>query len=133
MTYDDVARVAADLPEAVELDRRGQRTWAVRGKTFAWQRPYTKADIKRFGEDTPPDGDILAVHVADLGEKEAVLASGLKGVFTMSHFDGYPAVLVQLNSVARKSLRELLVDGWLDLAPAATAREYAEREGLRGL
>ena len=74
VTVGDVSRMALELPEAVEGERHGTLTWAVGGKTFAWERPFSKADIKRFGAATPPEGPILAVRVEDLGEKEAVLA-----------------------------------------------------------
>jgi hypothetical protein len=35
------------------------------------ERPPSKADIKRFGDTAPPEGPILAVRVADLGEKKS--------------------------------------------------------------
>ncbi|HEX8305041.1 MAG TPA: hypothetical protein VF612_09195 [Jatrophihabitans sp.] len=127
MTLDDVARLASELPEVTEGERRGNRTWFVAGKGFAWERPLTKADIKRFGEVTPPDGPILAVQVADLHEKEAVLAAGHPGFFTMAHFDGYPAVLIQLDKAGKKAVRETVVDGWLACAPAKLAEQYLRR------
>ena len=90
-------------------------------------RPFSKADLKRFGSETPPSGPILAVRVADLHEKEAVLAEGPDGVFTIPHFDGYAAVLVQLEAVAPDTLRDLVVDAWLACAPAALADDYLKR------
>jgi hypothetical protein len=124
VTLEEAAQMALALPDVTEGQSRGWRTWAVKGKTFAWERPFTKADIKRFGAETPPEGPILAVRVADLGEKEAVLADPPKGFFTISHFDGYAAVLIQLGTVQKRALREAVVDGWLACAPAALADEY---------
>ena len=124
MDIDDVAAMALALPEATEGTRFGHRTWYVGGKAFAWERPFSKADLKRFGDDTPPDGPIIASAVEDLGEKEAVLAAGQRGFFTIPHFDGYPAVLIQLDVATKRSVRDALVDGWLACAPPALAEEY---------
>jgi hypothetical protein len=126
-TIDDVGRMASELPEVTEGDRYGNLTWLVRGKAFAWERPFSKADIKRFGEATPPDGPIVAVVTADLSEKEAVLAASSKGFFTIPHFNGYSAVLIQLKIVTKKALREAIIDAWLAAAPPTLAHEYLKR------
>ena len=117
-TLDDVARIMGELPEVVEGEHHGHATWSVRGKGIAWLRPFSKADIKRFGDQTPPAEPILAVNTADLHEKEGVLADGISGVFTIQHFDSYPAVLVEVGVVAPRDLRDLLVSAWLAVAPA---------------
>ena len=127
VTFDDVAGIALGLPEAAEVEHHGHRTWSVAGKGFAWERPLSKADIKRFGDALPPNGPILAVKVDDLGEKEAVLAANPQAFFTIPHFDGYPAVLIHLNSVTESALREALVDGWLASAPPRLPTAFLER------
>ena len=127
-TLTDVERIIAGLPGVTIGERHGRRTWFASGekkpKAFAWERPFSKADVKRFGDDPVPEGDILAVSVADLDDKEAVLQAGTPGVFTIPHFDGFAAVLVHLRRVPKPALRALVVDAWLAVAPPAAADAF---------
>jgi hypothetical protein len=123
-TIDDVAQIAMSLPEVSEGESRGHRTWSVARKAFAWERPFSKADLRRFGDETPPAGPIVAVRVEDLIEKEAVLAEHTKGFFTIPHFDGYAAVLIQLETVTKRALREAILDGWRACAPPKLAEHH---------
>jgi len=133
VSLDEVAAMALELPEVTEGDRHGGRTWSVGGKVFAWERSFSKADIRRFGDADPPEGPILAVRVEDVSEKEAVLQAGHPGVFTIPHFDGYAAILVQLDAASERTLREAILDGWLACAPPKLADAYvAEASGFSG-
>ena len=133
-TLDDVARVTAALPEVAEGEDKhghGHRTWSIGAEAFAWERPFSKADVKRFGDQTPPEGPILAVRTADLHDKEAVLAANPDAFFTIPHFDGYSAVLIQLRKVSPETLQDALTDGWLACAPRALADQYAQHHPPR--
>jgi hypothetical protein len=123
-SLDDVATMIAPLPDVTEGARHGNRTWFVHGKAFAWERPFSKADLKRYGDQPVPPGTILALRTVDLEDKEAVLAEGRKGFFTISHFDGFAAVLIQLDAATTRPLRAALEDAWLACAPEALRAAY---------
>ena len=126
-TLDEAAGFTLALPGVEEADRRGMRTWRVGDKVFAWERAFSKADVRRFGDDPVPDGPILAVRTADLQDKEAVLAAGHRGVFTIPHFDGFSAVLVQVDVADARVVRELVTDAWLATAPPALVADFTSR------
>lgn len=133
MDLDDVAAIALALPGVTETENeRRQRGWSVADKGFAWERPYSKADLKRFGDETPPSLPIVAIRTGGLVEKEAVLASSSDSVFTIPHFNGYAAVLIELGTVEEAELRDILVDSWLAYAkPDQIAAYESGQDGSR--
>lgn len=125
-TWEDVRRLALALPETTErATYGGVPAWRVRDKAFVWDRPLSKADVQELGCRAPA-GPVLGVQVADEGVKQALLADRPEVFFTTSHFDGYPAVLVDLDVVDEAVLRELVVDAWLARAPRRLAKSHLE-------
>jgi hypothetical protein len=123
-TWDDVRRIALGLPETSEQPRHGHASWCVRDKGFVWERPLRPADLRALG-DAAPSGQILGARVEHLGAKDALLADDPSIYFTTPHFDGFPAVLVELEKIPLDELEELVVEAWLARAPKRLAREYA--------
>jgi hypothetical protein len=124
-TWDDVERIALALPETSEAISREQRQWRVKDKLFVWERPLRRADLEALGAQAP-QGPILGARVEHLIAKEALLADDSDVYFTTPHFEGYPAVLVQLEPIGLDDLQELIVEAWLARAPKRLAREFMD-------
>ncbi len=123
--WDDVRRIALELPETREESSRGLAAWRVRDKLFVWERPLRPSDVRALG-DAAPDGPILGARVEHLGAKEALIADDPSVYFTTPHFDGYPAVLVRLPRIDTGELEELIVEAWLSRAPKRLAKVYID-------
>ena len=112
----DVRRIALALPETREEEGRqfgvsvlNKGKW--KGFVWAWnERVHPK-------KPKVPSETVVAVRVANLEEKEALLSSGNEALFTEPHYNGYPAVLVRLPLVDEAYLEELIVDAWGCMAP----------------
>ncbi|HEY3726527.1 MAG TPA: MmcQ/YjbR family DNA-binding protein [Solirubrobacteraceae bacterium] len=118
-------RIALELPETSEQISRELRHWRVKDKSFVWERPLRKPDLRALG-DGAPAGPILGARVEHLGAKEALLADDPGVFFTTPHFDGYAAVLVRLDRIALDELREVIVEAWLTRAPKRLAQAYLD-------
>jgi hypothetical protein len=109
-TEDDVRAIALSLPGTTEEQWYQTPAYKVAGKGFLRLR-------------TEAEGG-LVVFVSDLGEREALLSSGSDAYFTTPHYDGYPAVLVDLDKIDHDELRELITDSWLIKAPPKLRRQF---------
>jgi hypothetical protein len=129
-TWNDVRRLALALPQTAQGVSYGYRSWTVNGKGFVWERPLRKSDMEALGRKAPA-GPILGVRTADLEMKDVLLRSNPKAYFTTPHFDGYPAVLVQLEKISVKELKEAVVEAWLARAPKRIADAYLNERGAK--
>jgi hypothetical protein len=128
-SWEDVREIALALPQASEQPmQRGLSSWRVRDKLFVWERPLRKSDLFALG-DGAPRGPILGARVEHLGAKEALLAQGDETFFTTPHFDGYAAILVQLERISREDLHEVIHEAWLAVAPRRLVDAYLAARG----
>jgi hypothetical protein len=122
-TQAQVRRIALSFPGVEERD--GRFAFEVRNKGklkgFAWvwnERVEPK-------KPKVPNPGVLAVRVANLGQKDLLLAAEPDKFFTEPHYNGFPAVLVRLKAVTVRDLEVLLADAWRCQAPV-------ERSGRSG-
>ncbi|HEY7631206.1 MAG TPA: MmcQ/YjbR family DNA-binding protein [Thermoleophilaceae bacterium] len=127
-TWDDVRRLAMAMPEATEKTSRDKAQWRVKDKLFVWERPLRQSDLNALGDEAP-DGPILGARVEHEMAKEALIADDPKVFFTTPHFDGYPAILVQLDKISLKDLEEVVVEAWLCRAPPKLVKAYEGKAG----
>ena len=123
---DDVRRIALALPDTAEGEDDFAFSVLNKGKQkgFVWswkERLHPK-------KARVPSCTVVAVRVADLQEKEALLASGEEAIFTEPHYNGYPAVLVRLPLIDLDELRELIEDAWRCQAPKSLVSAYERGE-----
>lgn len=121
-TQTDVRDIALSFPATRE--QPGRFAFAVQNggkhKDFAWVW-MERADPRKA---RVPRADVLAVRVAGLDAKEALLMADPSTFFTEPHYDGYPAVLVRLERIERLALRALLADAWAVQAPKGLRAQF---------
>jgi hypothetical protein len=108
MTWDDVLRLARELPEVEEETSYGTPALKVRGKLLARLRD---------------EGETLVVRV-DFEERLALTHSQPDTFFVTPHYEDYPFVLVRLAKADPEEIGELLAEAWLDRAPKRLAAEF---------
>ena len=119
-TLADVRRIALSLPETEEA--KDPFAFGVRNKGklkgFAWTWKE-RIDPKKPRVANP---GVLAVRVANLGQREALISAQPAKFFTEPHYAGFPAVLVRLAEIGVKELRTLLEEAWRCQAPTAPVK-----------
>ena len=76
---------------------------------------------------------MLVFNVADLGEKEIMVADERGVFFTTPHWNGYKAVLLRipdLERVDREEFRDLVAEAWLTRAQKRVAKVWLAEQGI---
>jgi hypothetical protein len=114
-TQADVRRIALSLPETEEAPDHFAFSVRNKGKPkrFVW------VWMERIEPKKPrvPQPDAIALRVANLAEKDRILASDPKQFFNEPHYDGFPAVLVNLPAISARELEPLITEAWRCQAP----------------
>jgi len=127
---EDVDDICAGLPETELGTSWGDRpTWKVprgaKGKGFVLYRAPGKTAID------PDSGemydDLVVITTPTEVEKQALVDDETTPFFTIDHFRGYSAVLVQqsrLGEISRDELTEVITEAWAAKAPRKLVREH---------
>lgn len=134
----DVDEICAGLPETELGTSWGDvPTWKVptgpKGKGFVLYRPPGPTAID------PATGerydDLLVITTPTEVEKNALVEDDSTPFFTIDHFKGYSAVLVQqsrLGEITRDELAEIITDAWATRAPRRLVQDYLGDSGPDG-
>jgi hypothetical protein len=130
---EDVDEICAALPETWFGTSWGDvPTWLVPhrpdrgsgGRGFVlYRKPHRTAIDPATGE---PYDDLLVIRTAGDDDKQA-LVEAPGPFFTIPHFQGYPAVLVQLSrlgEISHDELVEVITDAWCACAPKSLVKRF---------
>jgi hypothetical protein len=125
---DDVHEICVSLPEVEFGTSWGDRpTYKIRGRGFVLHRaPHRTAVDPATGE---PYDDLLVIVTPSAVEKQGLVQDERLPFFTIDHFNGHNAVLVQqsrLGEMDRDELAEIITDAWAARAPRTLAKKYLQ-------
>ena len=118
-TDDDVRRIALALPHVEEIPSDGF-DFRVGNKGFVWSYPEREPGRRRVIRT-----DIAVLYVGDEAEKQALLLGEPELFFTTPGYDGWPLVMLRLEKVTKRRLKELITDAWRMRAPEDLAEDAA--------
>jgi len=127
-TLEDVRRIALRLPEVTEYieGHGGAPAWRTKRGMLAWVRGPRKSDLKQLAAlgRSWPDGTVVAIRVDGDDSKQTLLTVHAEALFTVPHFDGYPAVLAILEKLDVDLLEDLLLAAWTTRVSRTAAKKY---------
>ena len=127
----DLDELALAMPQATKEVEEGRPTYRVHGRMFCFHRSRRPDAVDAdTGERLD---DVLVFNVADLGEKEIMVADERGVFFTTPHWNGYKAVLLRipdLERIDREELRDLVAEAWLTRAQKRVAKAWLAEQGI---
>jgi hypothetical protein len=111
-TWKDVTAIGLALPKTEVSTWYRTPAMKVAGKGFLRLR-------------TEAEGGLVVL--CDPDKKALLLRSGEPAFYTTPHYDGYPAVIVNLKKVKRATLIELVTESWRRKAPLKLLKEFDSR------
>jgi hypothetical protein len=103
---DDVRRIALSLDGVVEIDSEGF-DFRVDNKGFVWSYPERVPGRPRVIRT-----DVAVLYVGDEAEKQALLQGEPDLFFTAAGYEPWPLVMLRLDKVSARRLKELVTDAW---------------------
>lgn len=131
-TLEDVRRVLADLPGVTEGENGwGAHNWRTKAGQIAWVRSANQSDIDQLADEgrTWPEGATIAVRVASIDERAALIDEDPQVFFAIPHFRSWPAVLLVLDRIDPERLEEVLLDGWILRVPKKFSSAWLREHG----
>jgi hypothetical protein len=101
-----VRRIALALADVQEIPSEGF-DFRVGGRGFIWSYPERVPGQRRTIRT-----DIAVLYVGDEAEKQALLLGEPDLFFTAPGYGGFPLVMLRLERVGVRRLRELVTDAW---------------------
>jgi hypothetical protein len=117
VNHKTIRALALKFPEVTDDSVGGKLAFSVGGKGFAWT--YLERVKPKLPRIARPD--ILAVRCT-IDHKEMLIEAEPGTYFDDDHYRGYPAVLVRLAAIDKKTLSSLLQGAWRLLAPKRLLR-----------
>lgn len=103
---EDVRAIALALAHVDEIPSDGF-DFRVANRGFVWSYPESVPGKRRVIRD-----DIAVLYVGDEAEKQALLLGEPELFFTTPGYDGWPLVMLRLEKVGKRRLKELVTDAW---------------------
>ncbi len=115
LTFEDVRKIAAELPDVEEGTAWGVPALKLRGKLLVCMASHKSAEpntlVVRLGFD----------------QRDAMIVDSPETYYLKPHYVGYQTVLVRLSRIDREALKDLLHASWRFVSASVSKRSVSRR------